>query len=298
MVDERIFVIDCGRGSPSAFVAAGLDFARLEAVFLTHLHVDHVGDLTGMLLYPWGIRFDDDGPLPPIRVYGPSSPEPAPAGDAAFRRHTTIHPERPFPGATDLVENILAGHAYHLNVMPLDWHMPDPGMLVRAIDISVPAPLAGGSGPLISVFEDGIVRVTAVPVTHGHAHPALAYRFDTPDGSVVFSGDTTVNEGLITLARDAEILVHQVADLDYLERHGLTGAALQRMAELQTNVTEVGGVAERAQVHELILNHYIPAEPDAISESEWAERAGRGFSGTTIAGGDGMRRVLTRVPLG
>jgi ribonuclease BN (tRNA processing enzyme) len=270
----------------------------LEAVFLTHLHVDHVGDLTGMLLYPWGIRFDDDGPLPPIRVYGPSSPEPAPAGDAAFRRHTTIHPERPFPGATDLVENILAGHAYHMNVMPLDWHMPDPGVLVRAIDISVPAPLAGGSGPPISVFDDGIVRVTAVPVTHGHAHPALAYRFDTPDGSVVFSGDTTVNEGLITLARDAEILVHQVADLDYLERHGLTGAALQRMAELQTNVTEVGGVAERAQVHELILNHYIPAEPDAISESEWAERAGRGFSGATIAGSDGMRRVLTRVPLG
>jgi ribonuclease BN (tRNA processing enzyme) len=298
MVDERIFVIDCGRGSPSAFVAAGLDFARLEAVFLTHLHVDHVGDLTGMLLYPWGIRFDDDGPLPPIRVYGPSSPEPAPAGDAAFHRHTTIHPERPFPGATDLVENILAGYASHLNVMPLDWHMPDPGVLVRAIDISVPAPLAGGSGPPISVFEDEIVRVTAVPVTHGHAHPALAYRFDTPDGSIVFSGDTTVNEGLIALARDAEILVHQVADLDYLERHGLTGAALQRMAELQTNVTEVGGVAERAQVHELILNHYIPAEPDAISESEWAERAGRGFSGTTIAGGDGMRRVLTRVPRG
>src|SRR5580658_4924346 len=63
IVDDRVFVIDCGRGSPSAFVAAGLDFARLEAVFLTHLHVDHVGDLTGMLLYPWGIRLGDDGPL-------------------------------------------------------------------------------------------------------------------------------------------------------------------------------------------------------------------------------------------
>jgi ribonuclease BN (tRNA processing enzyme) len=297
VVDERVFVIDCGRGSPSAFAAAHLDFARLEAVFLTHLHVDHAGDLTGMLLYPWGIRFDDDGPLPPIRVYGPCSPEVAPAGDATFHRQTTIHPERPFPGATDLVENILAGYAYHLNIMPLDCHMPDPGVLVRAIDISVPPPLAGDYGPPISVFEDGIVRVTAVPVTHGHAHPALAFRFDTPDGSVVFSGDTTVNEDLIALARDADVLVHQVADLDYLERHGLTGAALQRMAELQTNVSEVGNVAERAHVHELILNHYLPAEPDAITESEWAERAARGFSGTTIAGSDGMRRVVTRVPL-
>jgi ribonuclease BN (tRNA processing enzyme) len=297
VVDERVFVVDCGRGSPSEFVAAGLDFAQLEAVFITHLHVDHAGDLTGMLLYPWGIRFDDNGPLPPVRVYGPCSPDVAPAGDATFHRHTTIHPERPFPGATDLVENILAGYAYHLNVMPLDCHMPDPGVLVRAIDIPVPAPLAGDSGPPISVFEDGIVRVTAVRVTHGHAHPALAYRFDTPDGSVVFSGDTTVNEDLIALARDADILVHQVADLDYLKRHGLTGAALQRMAELHTNITEVGNVAERAHVQELVLNHYLPAEPDAITESEWAERAGRGFSGTTIAGSDGMRRVVTRVPL-
>jgi hypothetical protein len=72
IVDERVFVIDCGRGSPSAFVEAGLDFTRLEAVLLTHLHVDHTGDLVGMLLYPWGVRTGDHGPLAPIRVYGPS----------------------------------------------------------------------------------------------------------------------------------------------------------------------------------------------------------------------------------
>src|ERR1700722_5313873 len=72
IVDERVFVIDCGRGSPSAFVNAGLDFLRLEAVFLTHLHADHCGDLAGMILYPWGIRVNANGPLSPIRVYGPS----------------------------------------------------------------------------------------------------------------------------------------------------------------------------------------------------------------------------------
>jgi ribonuclease BN (tRNA processing enzyme) len=294
VVDERVFLIDCGRGAPSAFAAAGLDFARLEAVFLTHLHVDHAGDLPGMLLYPWGIRFGDDGPLPPVRVYGPSAPAVAPAGDAAFRRQTTVHPQRPFPGTTDLVESILSGYAYHLNVMPLDVHMPDPGALVRAIDISVAVPMVGNTPRSITVLEDEIVRVTAVPVTHGHAHPALAYRFDTPDGSVVFSGDTTVNDNLVALAQEAEVLVHQVADLDYLEQHGLTGAALQRMAGLHTNVTEVGSVAERARVQELILNHYLPAEPDAISETDWAERAGMGFRGITIAGSDGLRRVLTR----
>jgi ribonuclease BN (tRNA processing enzyme) len=289
-----VFVIDCGRGSPSAYAGAGLDFSRLEAVFLTHLHVDHIGDLAGMLLYPWGVREDADGPLPPIRVYGPSRPEGLPEGDALFHRETTICPGRPTPGASDLVQSILAGYAYHLNVMPLDCHMPDAGALVRGIDIHVPGGTGGSARVPVVVFDDGAVRVTSVAVTHGHAVPALGYRFDTADGSVVFSGDTTVNDDLIALARGADILVHQVADLGYLERHGTAEAELTRLAGLHTDVTQVGGVAERAGVGELILSHYLPADPEAVTEAEWAERAGLGFSGITTAGRDGLRRALPR----
>jgi ribonuclease BN (tRNA processing enzyme) len=295
IVDERVFVIDCGRGSPSAFASAGLDFRRLEAVFITHLHADHIGDLPGMILYPWGVREDGGGPLPPVRVYGPSRPETVPAGDDTFHRQTTIHPERPAPGTTDLVESILAGYAYHLNVMPLDTFMPDAGQLVRGFDIAVPERAEGVAQVPVVVFEDGVVRVTAVAVTHGRAGPALAYRFDTADGSVAFSGDTSVNGDLIALAQGADILVHQVADLGYLERHGTTGAALERMAALHTDVTEVGAVAERTGVHELILSHYLPADPGAVTEAQWAQRARQGFSGITTAGRDGLRRALPRV---
>ncbi len=120
-------------------------------------------------------------------------------------------------------------------------------------------------------------------------------RFDTADGSVVFSGDTCVNDDLIALAQGADILVHHVADLGYLERHGFTGADLDRMAALHTDVTEVGGVAERARARELILSHYLPAEPGAITAAEWAERAGKGFSGKTTAGHDGLRIALPSV---
>jgi ribonuclease BN (tRNA processing enzyme) len=286
VVDGRVFLVDCGRGAPSAYVGAGLDFGRLEAVFLTHLHIDHVGDLPGMILYPWGVRTG----VAPLRVYGPPRPASLPDGDAVFRRQTIIHPEVPAPGTTDLVADILAGSAYHLNVMPLDAHMPDAGQLVQAADI----PVGDAGGGPVAVLDDGAIRVTAVAVTHGRAVPALGYRFDTADGSVVFSGDTTVNDDLIALARGADILVHQVADLDYLRRHGMDEAELARMHALHTDVTEVGGVAERAGVGELILNHYLPGDPAAVSEDDWARRAGRGFGGITTAGRDGMRRTLRR----
>ena len=82
------------------------------------------------------------------------------------------------------------------------------------------------------------------------------------------------------------------ACLGYLERHGTTGAELERMAGLHTDVAEVGGVAERAGVKELILTHYLPAEPGAIGEAEWVRCAAPSFRGKTIAGHDGLRRVL------
>lgn len=293
VVDGRIFVVDCGRGAPSAFVNAGLDFTHLEAIFLTHLHADHTGDLPGMLLYPWGVRVGPDGPLPPIRVYGPGRPPHLPSGDGAFHRETTIHPELPDPGTTDLVNSILGGFAYHLNIMPLDAHMPDANDLVRAIDIDLPRGEGPKSEPVV-VCEVGEVRVRAVRVTHGHAVPAVGYRFDTPDGSVVFSGDTTVNDDLIALAQGADILVHCVADLAYLERDARPGAEPDRMAALHTDVTQVGAVAERARVRELVLTHYVPAEPDAVTEGEWTDRARQGFGGVTTAGRDGLRRTLSR----
>jgi ribonuclease BN (tRNA processing enzyme) len=175
--------------------------------------------------------------------------------------------------------------------MPLDAKMPDASSLVRAFDLDLPTnPSAEHVPAPVTVHEDEAIAVTAITVTHGRAIPALAYRFETADGSVVFSGDTSPNSNIVALARGADVLVHAVADLQHLQAHGYTGEALERMAALHTNVATLGRVAQSANVRELILTHYIPPEPDAITEAEWAQRAGRGFAGTTTAGSDGLRK--------
>ena len=222
-----------------------------------------------------------------MHVYGPARPARLPAGDADFHRQTTIHPERPAPGTPDLVGHILAGYAYHLNVMPLDAAMPDPGQLVRAADIAVPARAPGQPQVPTVGLDDRDVRVRSVAVTHGHAIPALAYRFDTADGSVVFSGDTTVNGDLIALAQGADILVPHVADLGYLKRQRLAGAALDRMAGLHTDVTEVGAVAERAGRASSSSATTLPAEPSAVSKRTGSSGPGRGSTAPPPRAGTG-----------
>jgi hypothetical protein len=64
------------------------------------------------------------------------------------------------------------------------------------------------------------------------------------------------------------------------------------MAALQPALRKPGPVAERAEVREPILNHCLPAGPDAISPAAWERRAGHGFSGKPTAGRDGMRPML------
>jgi hypothetical protein len=73
--------------------------------------------------------------------------------------------------------------------------------------------------------------------------------------------------------------VLEVADLGYLERHGMAGDALQRMAALHTGVTGAGAVAEGAEVREPSLNHCLPAGQDAISPAR-----GSGVPKTASAG--------------
>lgn len=98
-------------------------------------------------------------------------------------------------------------------IIPHDIELPDA--VGRDYDYEETADGLVGTAPAVDPFvvlpeDDNGVTVTATLVNHAPVFPAFAYRFDPPDGSIVFSGDTSPSENLVRLARDADILVHEV----------------------------------------------------------------------------------------
>jgi ribonuclease BN (tRNA processing enzyme) len=139
--------------------------------------------------------------------------------------------------------------------------------------------------------ERGVV-VTATLVQHPPVFPALAYRFDTPHGSVVFSGDTTPCDNVVRLARGADILVHEVVDIEaLLGRISLLSnyeIVRTQFARAHTQVHEVGHVAARAGVGTLVLSHLVPGE-GAHPPEQWeamVREAAPEFEGEIVCGVD------------
>jgi len=72
------FLFDIGSGSVGNLFSLRPDFSKLDKVFASHLHVDHVGDFMGLHIGSWL-----SGRYTPIYVYGPTGSTPE-LGTRAF----------------------------------------------------------------------------------------------------------------------------------------------------------------------------------------------------------------------
>jgi ribonuclease BN (tRNA processing enzyme) len=137
------------------------------------------------------------------------------------------------------------------------------------------------------------VVVTAILVDHHQVFPSFAYRFDTDDGSVVFSGDTGADTkgNLEKLSAGADILVHEVIDRDWIDERmgypeeGTPAYALKtHLLTSHTTIDAVGSVATNCSVDTLVLNHFVPANIDPVK----LMRVKQNFTGRLIIGEDLM----------
>lgn len=277
VVGDRVLVIDCGTGVARQLRRAKL-LARLDKVFLTHLHSDHACDYFNLFLLGWPILQHN----PPVQVHGPGSAGPMCALPAEGDEPAIplVSPDNPTPGLVDVTQHHIAANAFDLNVRMREAGRADLTELIEPHEIAIPAGLgAGPLGPVsppmepIVVSEDDDVRVTATLVQHAPVFPAFAFRFDTAAGSIVISGDTAPCPNLVSLARGADILVHEVYDdarSDELGREETWEAArrLHHLVTSHTPLSQVGKVAADAGVGRLVLTHFIPGD-DVLPDEHW-----------------------------
>jgi ribonuclease BN (tRNA processing enzyme) len=300
-----------------------------KGLFFTHLHQDHTADYPNLLLIgPTAGLGTSTDPLTnktisvPLKVFGPGDRGQREADTSGYiqRGGQVVLSESADPGTStatpgirQMTQNIWHAYAQSLNDMTLDNGCQDYTTLVdiREIggsgpdDIRLPVLVTdpnNGTCPAMDPFEvyhDDKVQVTAILVDHHQVFPAFAYRFDTADGSVVFSGDTgpDTNGNLERLANGSDILVHEVIDRAWVDRKfgtpepGSPMAALKtHMLQSHTSIDEVGSVATDCGVKTLVLNHIVPGN----TPTEHLLQAQGTFPGTLIIGEDLMQIGIGR----
>jgi len=174
-------LFDCGRGVLMRAAAVGSGPGAFRALFLTHLHSDHITDLNDIFTMRWVTSLVPN----PLPVFGPGGT-------------TTLLQ------ATEAMLGPDIGYrlAHHDD---LQW---GPSATVTEVDRGV-------------IFEEGAVLVTAAPTDHAPVRPTVGYRVDEGERSVVVAGDTVPCAGLDALCAGADVLVQTVVRPDLIEQFGL-----------------------------------------------------------------------------
>lgn len=178
VVGEKVFIVDAGRGVILRLAATEFPLRAVRAVFLTHLHSDHIAGLPDLFNTTWVF-----GCYTPLELYGPQGTQELAAALLKFFA-ADIHIRR------DLTE-MHPGAGATINV-----HTVEEGI----------------------VYQDDEVRVTAFAVDHRPVEPAFGYRFDAGDKSAVISGDTRPSQNLIRHAKGVDVLVHEAYLPEWFDR--------------------------------------------------------------------------------
>ena len=212
---------DAGRATALRIAEAGSHPARLDGLFLTHHHSDHLTGVVDVVFCAWLNR--------------PNS-----------ENLTCIAPNGP---CIRFLERMLEPYEDDLAVR------------VHHSGRAYPAPVIVGfdarAEPSV-VWQQGDVRVLARTVHHHPVDPAVAYRVETPDGVAVVSGDTRVCDEVEDFARGCDVLVHEVFRVEaFVERS--QDPTARTIGDYHSDTVALGAMAKRADPGVLMLTHLVPA---------------------------------------
>lgn len=233
-----LYLVDVGPESTENMMSWRLPVGEARAVFLSHLHSDHIGDLGEFNMQSWV-----QGRQRPLALVGPSGVEKAARGfnlayenDQLFRRAHHEHGDVRLPLAAGRIEP-------------------------RVIRIP------GGASSAVA-WRDADLTVTAIRVSHEPVSPAFGYRFDFRGRSVSISGDTVKWPAFAEASRGVDVMIHE-AQNDGMTRQlsqalkGMgntrTSAIMADTLSYHTTPVEAADIARAAGARRLVLYHLTQA---------------------------------------
>ncbi len=216
---DQKFIIDAGRGVPIRLWQLKVPMGKIDVLFITHYHSDHVSGIPDLWLTGWL--------SPPFA-----------------RRKTPFHVIGP-TGAKSLMENLEKAYALDIKIRLADEKLPPEGVAVKVDEFDKDG----------VVYEKNGVKVIAFTNHHGDLiRPSVGYRIEYKGHAAVISGDTTYNENVIKYGTGADLLVHEVA----MARPKLMEIpAVQRIIHHHTPPHEVGMVFTKAKPKLAAYTHIV-----------------------------------------
>ncbi|HEY8335075.1 MAG TPA: MBL fold metallo-hydrolase [Tardiphaga sp.] len=257
IVDDVPYVMDCGPGVSKRLVEAKVALPSIRYVFVTHMHSDHVLEFGNMVYGAWSAGLNHE-----VNAFGP-------VGMGALTKAY-------WESIRDDVE-----------IRIPDESKPDPRKLLVVKEIT-------DSGPVMS---NDRVKVTALRTPHP---PILernyAYKFETPDGVIVYVCDTAYNPALAEFARGADLLIHEalyVPGVDAMTARVKNAATLkEHLLASHTTTEDVGRIAKEAGVKKLVMTHLVPGDDPSITDEMWMEGARKHYGGPIVVARDLMEIEL------